>query len=105
MEVAPGGDGIRPSWVFDDGRFTYFRFDGSKEIPGVFAVSSDGEESHVNQNMECGFVMVDRVSPRFVLRLGNAVVGIWNDAPGSAVVDDKDSVDGRRRVLLQGGGK
>jgi type IV secretion system protein VirB9 len=66
--------------VFDDGRFTYFKFTGNREVPAVFHVLGDGSETLVNARMEDDLLVVDRVSRRLMLRAGSAVVGIWNDA-------------------------
>ena len=75
-----GSADIVPSLVFDDGRFTYLRFPGNRELPAVFHVLGDGSETLVNTRMEGDLLVVDRVSRRFMLRAGQAVVGIWNDA-------------------------
>ena len=80
MEVLPGGDDIAPALVFDDGRFTYFSFPPNHEIPAIFFLSPLGEETRINFHMEKGLAVVQRMGRRFVLRLGDAVVGIWNDA-------------------------
>lgn len=71
---------IVPALVFDDGRFTYFRFPGNREVPAVFHVLGDGSESLVNTRMEGDLLVVDRVSRRLMLRAGAAVIGVWNDA-------------------------
>jgi type IV secretion system protein VirB9 len=71
---------IVPTLVFDDGRFTYLRFAGNREVPAVFHVLGDGTETLVNTRMEDDLLVVDRVSRRLVLRAGAAVVGIWNEA-------------------------
>jgi type IV secretion system protein VirB9 len=80
MEVLPGGDDIAPSLVFDDGRFTYFLFPPNREIPAIFYFSTLGEETRINFHMEKDLAVVQRMGRRFVLRLGDAVVGIWNEA-------------------------
>ena len=80
MEVLPGGDDIAPALVFDDGRFTYFLFPPNREIPAIFNFSPLGEETRINFHMEKDLAVVQRLGRRFVLRLGDAVVGIWNDA-------------------------
>jgi type IV secretion system protein VirB9 len=71
---------IAPALVFDDGRFTYFRFPGNREVPAVFHVLGDGTETLVNSRMEDDLLVVDRVSRRLMLRAGSAVVGVWNEA-------------------------
>lgn len=73
-------DEIVPSLVFDDGRFTYLRFPGNREVPAVFHVRSDGSETLVNARMEDDLLVVDRVSRRLMLRAGSSVVGLWNEA-------------------------
>ncbi|MBK6854641.1 MAG: TrbG/VirB9 family P-type conjugative transfer protein [Burkholderiales bacterium] len=80
--LAEGRDSadIVPSLVFDDGRFTYLRFAGNAELPAVFHVQGDGSETLVNTRMEGELMVVDRVSRRLVLRAGQAVVGLWNEA-------------------------
>ena len=75
-----GSEDIVPALVFDDGRFTYLRFANNREVPAVFHVQGDGSESLVNVRMEGDLLVVDRISRRLMLRAGQAVVGVWNDA-------------------------
>jgi len=71
---------IVPTMVYVDGRFTYFKFPGNREVPAVFHVLGDGSETLVNARMEDDLLVVDRVSRRLMLRSGSAVVGVWNEA-------------------------
>lgn len=86
-----GSSDIVPTLVFDDGRFTYFRFPGNREVPAVFHVLGDGSETLVNSRMEGELLVVDRVSRLLKLRAGSAVVGVWNDAFD---LDGRPPVDG-----------
>ncbi|ACB33137.1 Conjugal transfer protein TrbG/VirB9/CagX [Leptothrix cholodnii SP-6] len=70
---------IVPTLVFDDGRFTYLKFPGQREVPAAFQVLGDGSEALVNTRMEGDLMVIDRVARRFVLRAGSAVVGLWNE--------------------------
>ncbi len=79
-QVLKHGEDAEPTMVFDDGRFTYFEFPGAREIPAVFAYGSDGEATRVNWHMNGNFVVVQRTARKFTLRLGEAVVGIFNEA-------------------------
>jgi type IV secretion system protein VirB9 len=92
---------IVPSLVFDDGRFTYFRFPGNREVPAVFDVLADGTETLVNSRMEDDLLVADRVSQRLVLRSGSAVVGIWNESfdPEGAVPESGTTVPGITRSI------
>ena len=73
-------DDIAPSLVFDDGRFTYLRFSGNREVPAVFQILGDDSETVVNSRMEGDLLVVDRVARRLMLRAGSSVIGVWNDA-------------------------
>lgn len=79
-QVLPKGEDAEPTMVFDDGRFTYFEFPGAREIPAVFAYSSDGEPTRVNWHMHGNFVVAERTARKFMVRLGEAAVGIFNEA-------------------------
>jgi type IV secretion system protein VirB9 len=94
-------DDIVPTLVFDDGRFTYFRFPNNREIPAVFHVLGDGSETLVNTRMEGELLVTDRVSRRLMLRAGSAVVSVWNDAFDIDGMPPQDgtTVDGVQRTL------
>ena len=98
-------DDIVPTLIFDDGRFTYFRFPGNREVPAVFQVLGDGSEALVNARMEDDLLVADRVGRRLMLRAGSAVVGVWNEAfelNGVAPVGGT-TVPGVQRVLKADG--
>lgn len=94
-------DEIVPTLVFDDGRFTYMRFPGNREVPAVFHVRSDGSETLVNARMEDDLLIIDRVSRRLMLRAGSSVVGLWNEAFDLEGIppDEGTTVPGVQRVL------
>ena len=96
-----GSEDVVPTLVFDDGRFTYIRFPGNREVPAVFHVLGDGSETLVNARMEEDLLVVDRVSRRLMLRSGSAVVGVWNEAFDLDGVppDGGTTVPGVQRVL------
>jgi type IV secretion system protein VirB9 len=90
-QVLPNGQDAEPSIVFDDGRFTYFEFSGAREIPAIFAYGSDGQPTRVNWHMDQSFVVVQRTARKFTLRLGNAVVGIFNESFDTNGIDTPTS--------------
>lgn len=96
-----GSQDIVPTLVYDDGRFTYLRFPGNREVPAVFHVLGDGSETLVNARMEDDLLVVDRVSRRLMLRAGSSVVGLWNEAfdLDGRPPDDGTTVPGVQRVL------
>lgn len=99
-----GSQDIVPTLVYDDGRFTYLRFPGSREVPAVFHVHGDGSETLVNARMEDDLLVVDRVSRHLLLRAGSAVIGIWNEAFDleGAPTEGATTVPGVQRVLKTG---
>lgn len=76
-----GSESIVPDEGYDDGTFTYFRWTANRDIPAIFHVNDDGSEQLVNPHVnEKDWHVVDRVSRKFVLRKGNAVACVTNDA-------------------------
>lgn len=76
---------LAPNSVWDDGRFTYFRFNNSKDLPAVFKILPDGQESLLNTHIEDDLVVVHETAKDFRLRLGKRVLGVENrsyDAEG-----------------------
>jgi type IV secretion system protein VirB9 len=105
MQVMPHSDDIAPTAAWDDGRFTYIRIPNNRRIPAIFRVADDGTESVVDRHMEADTIVVHEVAKRFVLRLGDEVVGIWNDAYDMDGVPPHDgtTVMGVKRVLRSHG--
>ena len=74
-----GSRAALPSLVFDDGRFTYFQWPEAVSTPAIFLAAPDGTESIVNYGVREGFVVVEQLSPRFVLRNGKDVTTVTNN--------------------------
>ncbi len=76
-----GDESLAPSSAEDDGRFTYLRFDSTRELPVVYKILPDGTETLTNFHMDSdtGTVVVHEVAGKFILRYGNAVMAIRND--------------------------
>ena len=105
MQVMPHSDDIAPVAAWDDGRFTYLRIPNNRRIPAIFRVAEDGSESVVDRHMEGDVIVIHEVAQRFVLRLADEAVGIWNDAYDMDGVPPKDgtTVTGVERVLRSDG--
>lgn len=105
MQVMPHSDDVAPTAAWDDGRFTYIRIPNNRRIPAIFRVADDGTESVVDRHMEDDAIVVHEVAKRFVLRLGDEVVGIWNDAYDMDGVPPHDgtTATGVKRVLRSHG--
>lgn len=64
--------------AFDDGQFTYLLFDKDGDVPAVYLVTADGTEAVVNTRREGDYLVVERVGPRFTLRIGKAHLCLQN---------------------------
>lgn len=69
-----------PQRIFDNGRATYFRWTEGATTPAVFALAADKSESPVSFTSQGDYLVVALVAPAFVLRRGNAVAVLHNDA-------------------------
>lgn len=76
-----GDNQLAPSQVEDDGRFTYMRFDSTKELPVVYKILPDGAEALTNFHMESdtGTMVIHETAALFILRYGKTVLAIRND--------------------------
>lgn len=89
----PEARDLAPSVIFDDGRFTYMRYEKAQEVPTVFAVGLDdaetrvathserlaGDPEHPDDKVERDYLVVQRVARKFVLRLGALVIEVINN--------------------------
>lgn len=73
-----GDKDLAPTSLFDDGTFTYFTFNNSKDLPVIYRKNPDGTEILVNRHIKNNTVIVQELSKGFVLRLGQSVLGIEN---------------------------
>ncbi len=90
---AGGNRDIEPSVIFDDGRFTYLRFEKSQEVPAPFVIGPDGAEIRVPMHstrlagtvdrpddpVEHDYMVLHRVAPSIILRLGSSTAELINN--------------------------
>ncbi|WP_208438060.1 P-type conjugative transfer protein VirB9 [Bartonella taylorii] len=75
---AQGSTLIEPAAVYDNGKTTTFTFLGNTEIPAIYLVSLDGQESLVPKSIKGNKVIVHATAAQFTLRRGNDVLCIFN---------------------------
>ncbi len=73
-----GPDALAPSKLFDDGARTYFKFN-TAQPPSIFMVLPNGKEVPVSAISEGEYLVVDRISPRYSVRIGDSVICIYNE--------------------------
>ncbi|MES0057245.1 TrbG/VirB9 family P-type conjugative transfer protein [Mesorhizobium sp. M0078] len=71
-----GDAAMKPSMVFDDGKKTFFKFNG--RVPAIFAVQSDFSETLRNFRKEGDYLVVDGVATQYTLRNGDQWTCIFN---------------------------
>lgn len=79
-----GPASLAPASLFDDGRFTYFRWPEPSAIPAIFVVGRDGAENLANYGVRDGYVVVEQTAQKFVLRNGPETATVLNRALGGA---------------------
>ncbi|WP_299841549.1 TrbG/VirB9 family P-type conjugative transfer protein [uncultured Jannaschia sp.] len=88
---------LKPVQVYDDGRRTIFVFPENARRPGIFLVGPGGRESIVNVRHAENASIVDRVSDRWTIRIGDEEICV---AHGDVI----RSVPGGRRAPQLGQG-
>ena len=103
-----GSRGSLPSLVFDDGQFTYFQWPESAPTPALFLLGPDGTESLANFGVHDGYIVVEQLAPRFLLRNGTDVTTVINEgwrepAPGPTAPQPHDAKTAREALRVSGG--
>ena len=73
-----GNADIKPTSVWDDGRFTYLRYNHAGDLPTVYRVMPDGSEMLVNTHTDGDTLVLHEVSSRYRVRFGKVVGEIGN---------------------------
>lgn len=73
-----GAEGLQPSEVSDNGRFTVMRFPAGQAIPAIYTVTAQGTESLVPFDVRGEFVVVHATARLFRLRRGLDLLCIHN---------------------------
>lgn len=79
MEYFMKGDTNQaPKRVMDDGTFTYFQFPKEVDLPAIFLVDEEGNESLLNHHVKGKYLVVEKIGKQFILRNGNRATCIFN---------------------------
>jgi P-type conjugative transfer protein VirB9 len=81
MQIVSETVDIRPREVYDDGRFTWFKFPSNVEIPAIYkSQPNTKDEVLVNSHVEGDYVVMHATAPLWNLRLAQSMVGVFNDS-------------------------
>ncbi len=94
---------LAPLEVFDDGQFTYLKFDKHTDFPAVYRVADDDEETLLNSHVKGQWLVIHGIYKELRLRAGQGVVGIYNDgySGGGVRKETGVSVPGVERRLIK----
>lgn len=106
---------INPTYVWDDGRFTYMRFLTGQALPVVSTILPDGEEGMTNYRMggqegdgeaDSRTMIIFSISEKFITRFGKSRSCIINKGsrlpPQDDVPDDSGSTRGGFMRIFRG---
>lgn len=95
QRVAKGSDMIVPDYAYDDGRFTYFAFNPNKKMPSLFAQVGEQEtitSPTIEKRGNYTVLVAHQVNDRWVLRLGEQVIGVENKGLGNVRLSNSETV-------------
>lgn len=88
-----GSEEVSPTAARDDGRFIFLTFSNNRDMPAVYAVDDQGNESLINTNVIDGnTIVVQRLVKRLILRKGNFVASVLNKS--FELDSGKDNISG-----------
>lgn len=73
-----GSKKLAPTSMWDNGRFTYLKFNNGRDMPAIYRVEADGSETLLNTHIEQDTTVIHEVNEKIILRLGRAVLLIEN---------------------------
>ena len=73
-----GSQKLAPTSMWDNGRFTYLKFNNGRDMPAIYRVEADGSETLLNTHHENDTTVIHEVNEKIMLRLGRAVLLIEN---------------------------
>lgn len=76
-----GDMSIKPTNAWDNGRFTYLRFNNAKDLPAVYRLLPDKTEAIINSHVEDDTLVIQEIGVDYRLRFGEAVGEVRNQAP------------------------
>lgn len=76
-----GARELAPTEAWDDGRFTFLRFNAEQGVPAIYTISAEGSEVIAPKHFERDVLVVQRNARKLVLRRGQLVTCVWNEGP------------------------
>lgn len=76
--VVTGSAPFKPSAIYDDGKFTYFRLPATQDLPAIFMLEegSRNKLTPINYAVKGDQIVIERMASTFVMKLGKAELRI-----------------------------
>ncbi|WP_144751578.1 P-type conjugative transfer protein VirB9 [Bartonella saheliensis] len=78
-----GNQDIAPINVWDNGRITYFKFPANMDMPSIYVVDAEGNESLIPRTVvgsSNDIIAVHKINPKWLVRLGKRALAVFNEA-------------------------
>ncbi|GAA5096062.1 type IV secrection system protein TrwF [Bartonella acomydis] len=78
-----GNQDIAPINAWDNGRITYFKFPANMDMPSIYVVDAEGNESLIPRTVigsSNNIIAVHKVNPKWLIRLGKSALAVFNEA-------------------------
>ncbi|EJF85252.1 P-type conjugative transfer protein VirB9 [Candidatus Bartonella washoeensis] len=78
-----GNQDIAPVNAWDNGRITYFKFPANVDMPSIYVVDAEGNESLIPRTVvgnSNDIIAVHKVNPKWIIRLGKRALAIFNES-------------------------
>jgi len=101
-----GDEDLAPENAWDNGEHTFFKFQGNRDIPSIFYVDAEGNESLVNRTTtgdSNNIIVVHTVASEYRLRLGNRVLGVYNEGYDGGTANDTGTTSPVIERSIRGG--
>ena len=95
-----GDKTLAPTAMWDNGRFTYFRFNNGRTLPVIYRINADGSESLTDSHTEGDTTVVHETAAKFILRSGKSVLGIENRSYNATGTFNRHGTDDGESVRL-----
>ncbi len=98
-----GDDDLAPAEIWDDGKFTCFKYPNNKPLPAIYKYLPDTElkETLVNFYVKDDTIIVHTTAEEFRLRLGEKVLGIRTDNLNNIPFNYNKTATGQKREVIK----
>jgi type IV secretion system protein VirB9 len=94
---AEGAKSLRPARIFDDSKAVYLSWPETSALPAVLVPAPDGTESPADYRMDNGFIVIDGMPRRIIIRRGKESATVLATSNKLTIVQTANSESRRGR--------